>query len=185
MGCDFLHRLGIRDPIAQRRLRPFVGRIEIENLAIGSGGESTLTGFWRPGTITITGGISSVDVPAFDRAWTINVLAAQLNYDPNNAYSMKLRIKDLLGTYRPVDDTFAFGSRPFLEKPGPFTALQRFFNRYRPHGQIDIDLDTSGTLNRLLESTLRGKVYCKDVSICDRKFPYFVEHLIGRIGLTE
>ena len=126
-----------------------------------------------------------MDVPAFDRAWTINVLAAQLNYDPNNAYSLKLRIKDLLGTYRPAVETFAFGSRAFLERPGPFTTLQRFFNRYQPHGQVDIDLDASGNLYQLLESTLRGKVYCKDVSICNRKFPYFVEHLIGRIDFQN
>ncbi|GAH88402.1 unnamed protein product, partial [marine sediment metagenome] len=67
-------------------------------------GKSTLTGFWQPGRITIAGGISSADVPAFERSWTINVLAAELNYDQSNVFSLKLRIKDLLSTHSPSPD---------------------------------------------------------------------------------
>jgi hypothetical protein len=72
-----------------------------------------------------------------------------------------------------------------LEKSSPFAALQKFFNRYQPYGRIDIDLDASGNLNRLSESTLSGEVYCKDVAFCYFKFPYTVEHLTGRIDFTK
>jgi len=148
-------------------------------------GKSALTGFWQPGRITITGGISSADVPVFERSWTINVLAAELNYDQSNTYSLKLRIKDLLSTHSPKPDTSTSVKPAFLRKSSPFTALQRFFNHYHPGGRVDIDLEASGNLQQLAESTLRGKVYCKDVSIWDRKFPYRIEHIAGQIDLTE
>ncbi|MGA1979201.1 MAG: hypothetical protein ABSG99_01365 [Sedimentisphaerales bacterium] len=148
-------------------------------------GKSILTGFWKPGRITITGGISSADIPAFEKAWTINALDAELNYDRNDTYSLKLKIEDLRGGHTPADDTFAADGEAFLGKPGAFSALQRFFNRYRPSGTVAIDLRAQGSLERLSESTLVGKVHCKDISICDRHFPYTVKQLTGRIDLTE
>lgn len=147
--------------------------------------KSVLTGFWKPGRITITGGISSADIPAFEKAWTINALDAQLNYDRSNAYSLKLKIEDLHSRHTFAGDTFAADRQAFLGKPGPFTALQGFFDSYRPSGTVAIDLQARGSLERLSESTLVGKVYCKDISICDRSFPYTIEHLTGRIDLTE
>jgi hypothetical protein len=50
---------------------------------------------------------------------------------------------------------------------------------------VDIDLDASGNLNRLSESKLSGKVYCKDVAFCYYKFPYTVKHLAGQIDFTK
>ena len=149
------------------------------------GGKSILTGFWKPGRITITGGISSADIPAFEKAWAINALDAELNYDRSNAYSLKLKIEDLRSRHTSAGDTFAADRQAFLSKPGPFAALQRFFNRYRPSGTVAIDLEALGSLERLSESTLVGKVHCKDISICDRSFPYTIKHLTGRIDLTE
>lgn len=148
-------------------------------------GRSVLTGFWKPGRITISGGISSADIPAFERAWTISALNAQLNYDRNNAYSLKLKIEDLYGRHTFAGDTFTADKQAFLDKPGLFTALQKFFNNYRPSGVIAIDLQARGSLERLSESTLNGKLCCKDVSICYRGFPYVIEHLTGWIDLTE
>ncbi len=148
-------------------------------------GKSTLTGSWKPGTVTVTGGISSADIPAFERAWRIDVLAGELNYDRTGDYSLKLRIKDLLGRHTPSPEPLASPARAPLKRPGLFAALQKFFHRFRPAGTINIDLDVSGNLDRLAESVLRGKLHCKDVSICDRKFPYLVEHLVGPIDLTE
>ena len=148
-------------------------------------GRSVLTGFWKPGRITISGGISSADIPAFEKAWTINALHAQLNYDRSNAYSLKLKIEDLRGRHTFAGDTFAADRQAFLGKPGPFTALQKFFNNYRPSGTVAIDLQARGSLERLSESTLVGKLCCKDVSICYCGFPYTIEHLIGWIDLTE
>jgi len=184
-------------------------------------GKSVLTGLWRlapplskgrgRGNITITGGISLADIPVLERAWTINTLAAELNYDQGNTYSLKLKAKDLLGEHldsrfssstsiqhlhSPKDSTRtpiggassiedASDSRVLLEKFGLVAALQRFFRRYRPTGRVDIDLEASGNLDRLSESTLRGKVNCKNVSICDRKFAYTVEHIVGPVDFTE
>jgi len=148
-------------------------------------GKSVLAGFWEPGRIKITGGISSADIPAFEKAWTINALDAQLNYDRSNAYSLKLKIEDVRSRHTPAGDTFAADREAFLGKPGSFAALQRFFNRYRPSGTVAIDLQARGSLERLSESTLVGKVHCKDISICDRRFPYTIKQLTGRIDLTE
>ena len=148
-------------------------------------GKSRLTGFWKPGSITVAGGIASTDIPELEMAWIIDVLAAELKYDQSNTYSLKLRIKDLQSKRSPALDKFALVGPAFLEKSSPFTALQRFFNRYRPLGRIDIDLEASGNLNQLNESTLAGKVYCKDVAFCDYKFPYSIEHLIGQIDFTQ
>ncbi len=149
-------------------------------------GKSRLAGFWRPGYIEITGGISSVDVPELEMAWTIEKsLAAELKYDRDNDFSLKLRIKGLRSKQSPVLDKLALVGPAFLEKSGPFAALQKFFNQYQPYGQIDFDLDASGNLSRLSESTLSGEVYCKDVAFCYSNFPYTVEHLTGRIDFTK
>jgi len=148
-------------------------------------GQSRLTGYWKPGYIEITGGISSVDVPELDMAWVIEVLAAELKYNRDNDFSLKLRIDDLHSKRSPALDKLALVGPAFLGKSGPFTALQKFFNRYQPYGQVDIDLDATGNLRRLGESTLAGEVYCKDVAFCYYKFPYTVEHLAGRIDFTE
>jgi len=147
--------------------------------------KSILAGFWKPGRITITGGISSADIPAFEKAWTINALDAELNYDRSKAYSLKLKIEDLRSRHTSAGDTFAGDKQAFLGKPRLFAALQRFFNRYRPSGTVAIDLEVLGSLERLSESKLVGEVHCKDISICDRRFPYTIKHLTGWIDLTE
>ncbi|MHC4104593.1 MAG: hypothetical protein ACYSR9_06605 [Planctomycetota bacterium] len=159
---------------------------EINTATLISGyGNSKLAGFWKPGSITIWGGISSMVVPELEMAWIIEVLAAELKYDRDNDFSLKLRIKDLHSKRSPALDKLALVGPAFLEKSSPFAALQKFFNRYQPYGQVDIDLDASGNLNRLGESTLSGEVYCKDVAFCYFNFPYTVEHLVGRIDFTK
>jgi len=159
---------------------------DITTATMASGyGKSRLTGFWKPGTVTIKGGISSVDVPELEMAWIIDTLDAELKYEQNNTFSLKLRIKDLRAKHSPALDKFALLGPAFLERSSPFAALQKFFNRYQPYGRIDIDIDASGNLNRLSENTLSGKVYCKDVAFCNYKFPYTIEHLVGQIDFTQ
>ncbi len=147
--------------------------------------KSNLTGFWKPGHITIAGGLTSTNTPAIEKAWNVNVLAAEIKYDRQSNYSLVLRVKDLQTKPAPTDRLFAFDKPAFLKSFGPFVTLQKFFDRYRPWGQVDIDFEASGNLDRLSESTLNGKVYCRDVSIRDRKFPYLIEHLAGEIDFTE
>ena len=151
----------------------------------GGFGQSKLTGFCSPGRITITGGISSADIPAFERMWIIKAMAAELIYDKSNDYSLKLSIKDLLCIHRLIDDTTASEKLSLVERRGSFTALQRFFGRYRPQGQFDIRLEASGNLNQLAEGRVNGQLHCKEISVCDRKFLYPVEQIVGRIDFTE
>ena len=148
-------------------------------------GQSRLTGFWKPGYIEITGGLSSMDVPELEMAWIIEVLAAEVKYDKDHNFSLKLTVEDLHSKRSPALDKLALVGPAFLGRSGPFVALQKFFNRYQPYGQVDIHLDASGNLDRLGNSKLSGEVYCKDVAFSYYKFPYTVEHLTGPIDVTE
>jgi len=151
----------------------------------GGFGKSNLRGLWRPGNITVAGGISSTDIPSFERTLVIDILAAELTYDKEGSYSLKLSIEDLHSTRTPEAETYEWVRPAFLDKSTPFTALQKFFSRYRPAGTVDIRLDAWGNFKRLNESILKGIAHCKDVSICDRKFPYLIEHIAGNIDLAE
>jgi hypothetical protein len=158
---------------------------EITTAKLASGfGNSHLRGFYKPGDIIFAGGISSVDIPALEMAWVIEVLAGELQYKGED-FSLKLSLKDFHSKQSPSLDKIAQLAPSFLRNFNGFTALQGFFNRYVPAGCIDIYLETSGNLKHLAESKLAGKVYCKDVSVCDRNFPYPIEHLTGEIDFTE
>ena len=148
-------------------------------------GKNRMTGFFKPGMITLTGGISSTNIAAFERSWAIDVLAVEFTYDQSDSYSLKLRIKELRSTRRPIDGAVFFEEPSFLKKTRLFSTLQRFFNRYNPAGQADIDLEVRGNLREFDQSMVAGKVYCRDVAILDRKFPYFIENIEGQIDFTE
>jgi len=168
---------------AEERQDAYSFEITTSKLASGFG-KSHLKGFYQPGNITFAGGISSADVPALEMAWIIEVLAGELQYDRED-FSLKLSIKDFHSRHSPSLDKLAQLAPSLLQNFNGFVALQRFFNRYTPAGRIDIKLETSGNFARLGESKLAGKVYCKNVSICDRNFPYTIEHLTGQIDFTE
>ncbi len=183
-------KVALRTPLDARfEFDPKNGKgysFEIATAAMASGfGKSRLTGYWKPGRVTIAGGISSVDVPELEMAWIIDLLAAELTYDQDDAFSLKLTIKNLDSRRSPALQRLALAGSTLLEKPGPFAALQRFFEQYQPRGKIDVDLRASGNLNRLSESTLAGTVYCKDVAFQHQTFLYPIEHLAGRIDFTE
>lgn len=146
---------------------------------------SRLKGFWKPGSVTLTGGIASVDVPEFEMAWIIDVMAAELTYDRHGEYSLKLRVDDLRSLRNPESDRLAMVAPASAGKSSPFAALQRFFDQYQPNGRLDIDLDASGSLSHLSESTLTGNVVCKDVAICYYKFQYAIEGIAGQIDFTN
>jgi len=149
----------------------------------GAGG-SSLSGLWQPGKVRVSGKNSSVDVPVFERVWTVGALDADLDYDRHSNFSLKLSAKDLVGKQTRTPASSSNGADS-LNSSGLFHALQTFFERFRATGRIDIELNAWGNLDRLSESRLVGKVACKDVSICDRTFPYTMEHLTGSIDLTE
>jgi len=160
-------------------------RFDITTAAMSSGfAKSRLEGLWNPGIVTIKGGISSVDVPELEMAWIIDVLAAELKYDPNNDFLLKLRIPDLQSRRNASLDSLASVGPVLLGKSGLFTALQGFLDGYQPRGLVDVELKVSGNLSRLSESTIAGHLFCKDVTFSYYKFPYPIENLAGQIDFT-
>jgi len=148
-------------------------------------GKSTLEGRWQPGNVTVTGGISTTELPTIERAWDIKILAAELTYDANGVYSLKMRVKDCFGTSSVDSNAVVFDEISFIERRGAFGFLQGFFRRFRPVGQIDFDIDASGNFEHVGDSEFNTKVYCKNVSIRDVNFPYLVEHITGEVDLTR
>ena len=160
-------------------------RFTLTTAQMGLFGHGILIGVWKPGVVTITGGISSEDIPAFEKAWKINVMAVELKYKQTGNYSLDAKITDFLYTNRPATERRLLVRPKFLDKVGAVAVLQRFYDRYRPAGRINIDIEALGNLQNMAESKVKGKIYCKDVSICDRNFPYQIEHLAGDIDFTE
>ena len=152
--------------------------------AIGSG-KSKLNGTWRDKTISVVGQIASADVPMLEGRWTINTFAAELNYEKNGDFLLKLNATDLLSTRRMIIDTEDLDKESSLGKHGSFATLQGFFRRYRPNGLIDVKLEVAGNMTKLKTSKLSGAVVCKDISLCDRKFLYPIGKIAGRIDVTE
>ena len=159
---------------------------EITTATMSSGfAKSRLKGLWKPGIVTIAGGISSIDVPELEMAWIIDVLAAEFKYDRNNDFLLKLSVPDLQSRRNEALDNLASVGPVFLGKSGLFTALQGFLDLYQPQGMVDAELEMSGNLSRLSESTMAGKVHCKDVAFCYSGFEYAIEHLAGQIDFTK
>ncbi|MHC4911977.1 MAG: hypothetical protein ACYTE5_03115 [Planctomycetota bacterium] len=145
----------------------------------------TLTGFVRPGQIVLNGRIPPIDMSAFGRTWQVNALDAEFNYDRRWNYLLKLNVVDLRSAFTRTTDTASFEALSPLKSSGPIAALLRFFKKYQPAGQVNINLIASGNLGKLGETVLDGKVYCQDASICHRGFPYTVEHMTGRLDFTQ
>jgi len=152
--------------------------------AVGTG-ESHLTGFWRPGHLEVAGGIASVDKSEFGIEWMIGSMAAVLEYDNNNVFDLDMRISDLHSDQSLELDKVAQMGPAFLEMSTPFTALRRFFNRYSPRGNVDLNVLASGNLKQPDKATLTGSVHCKGVTICQDRFHYLVEQLKGKIDFTR
>lgn len=152
----------------------------------GGYGQSHLSGYWRPGELALAGGLSSTDIPSLERAWAVDVLAAELKYDRQRNYALQLRMQNVHSKQSPEVDAFRTLMAASLERPGPLSTLQRFFARYRPSGTLgEITLEANGNLDTLNESRMTATIVCKDVSIRDRNFPYAVDQLAGRLELTQ
>jgi len=148
-------------------------------------GQSRLEGFWRPGLVTLAGGISSTQAEPGQLTWTIDVLAAELAYEPNDDFTLKLHVKDFNCMHSPPLDRVADLGREILEKSTPFASVRKFFQRYQPYGRVDVELSLSGNFKQLPHCSLRGRVMCKDVGIRYASFPYLLERIRGTVVLTE
>jgi hypothetical protein len=159
----------------------------------GGYGESHLEGHWRPSVasagpaeLTIAGGLSSTDIPSLERAWAIDILAGVLQYDREGKYSLDLSMKNVHGKHAPEVDMLRFIAPAAVNGSGPVQNLQKFFAEYQPTGIVgSIALKASGNIKRLQDSTIEGKLVCKDISICDSDFPYRLDHLTGELEFTQ
>ena len=147
--------------------------------------KSAIFGNWQPGRIIVGGRISSKDVPGFERPWMVRAIVAELVYEPNETCVLTAKINDFTCPPSESRNLFAFDTETVADKAPFVNAMQMFFRHYNPSGTIDIDLQASGNLKRLNEGKIEGKVTCKNVALCDRNFPYAVEHLTGQVELTE
>ncbi len=160
---------------------------EIKTATLSGGyGESHLKGSWQPGRFEVAGGLSSTDIPSLERAWAVDVLAAELTYDASRNYQLRLRARDLHSKHSPEVDAFRLLGPATPRQSGPLATVQRLFARYRPFGTIgEITVKASGSLDALNDSEITGTVVCEDVSVCDSKFPYAIDHLTGQLDFTQ
>lgn len=152
----------------------------------GGYGESRLTGTWRPGELTLTGGLSSTDLPSLERAWAVDVLAAEIRYDAGGDYTLKLNLQGLHGKQTPEVGALRLMAPAEAVESGPLAGLLRFLDQYRPTGTVgSISLRAAGNLERLQDSEVIGTLVCKDISICGVHFPYQIDHLAGELEFTQ
>ncbi|MEJ2647981.1 MAG: DUF3971 domain-containing protein, partial [Sedimentisphaerales bacterium] len=147
-------------------------------------GQSHLRGSWKPGDVTITGGIASLSVPKFEMAWMIDVLAAELKYDKNKNYSLALSAQNLQSLHS-SENGLALEIPSFLRKYGCFSAMQEFLDTYEPKGLADVRLKVSGNFGSISGSKIDGYVDCKDVAFNYSRFKYPVDHVTGKIDFTQ
>jgi hypothetical protein len=166
---------------------------EIKTSKLSGGyGASHLEGRWRPpelagaGELTLAGGLSSTDIPSLERAWAVDLLAGVLEYGRDGRYSLNLSMKGLHGKYAPEVDMLRFIMPTAVEGPGPVQSLREFFAEYQPTGTVgSIAIKAGGNLKKLQDSVIEGKVVCQDISVCDRDFPYRLDHLTGELEFTQ
>jgi len=150
----------------------------------GATGQSSIVGLWRQGRVVVGGGISSADIQGLAGSWAVGRFSAELGYDRTGPFTLDLKLEDCVSSYSDQVDLSGFGVAGGQEAPEPLASLVRVYQRYRPSGQVDIELSASGNFGRGRDSKVTGRVFCEGLSICDRRFPYRIESLIGRIDFT-
>jgi len=127
----------------------------------------------------ITFGKSSV---AIGPQTIIDVNGTITDYKTDPAFVFGVKMKDLNIRRDPADNCFAFGSRIF-ESFIPL--LQVFFDNFNPQGRLGLDVVLTGRAKEIAKTRCDGFLDCKDISIQFYQFPYLVEHLAGKIDVTE
>ncbi|MDI6448557.1 hypothetical protein [Anaerobaca lacustris] len=160
---------------------------EIKTAKLAGGyGDSALRGSWSRGRFEVAGGLSSTDIPSLERAWAVDVLAADLKYDAAGAYELSVQIKDVHSKHSPEVDALRLTVGRAAQQSGPIATVQRFFARYRPFGKVaSIHLQARGRFDALNASEIAGTVVCEDLSVRDSRFPYAIDHLSGTVEFSE
>ena len=112
-------------------------------------------------------------------------MAVSLTYDANEDYRLQVNVLDLFSSRRLQADVFGLIQPVFFGDSNPIARVQRFFSRFEPSGKVDIQLEAQGNLKQILRSRCQGTIDCKDAAIRDRRFPYGLDHVTGRIEFTE
>ncbi|MFA5291710.1 MAG: hypothetical protein WC496_01600 [Phycisphaerae bacterium] len=115
-----------------------------------------------------------------DTVIDVNGTVTNFKTDPSFVFGVKM--KDLSVREEPVDNCFAYGSRIF-ESFIPL--LQVFFDNFSPQGLLDLDVVLTGKASQIAKTKCKGYLGCKDISIQYFDFPYLVEHMAGKIDVTE
>jgi hypothetical protein len=172
---------------------------------------ATLTGTWRTGTsgrVMLSGRVSTANVPLFENVWNMDKIAIVANYDANTVeiedcrmqlgevtslsakgriadyrhrgvFDLQASIKNIYHSKEPTANAFVYSKSLLENLPGK--TAQTFFAEFKPKGWVDIEVSAKGALNDLMRSNCEGKLYCKDVSVTYKDFPYEMEHIAGTI----
>lgn len=98
------------------------------------------------------------------------------------AFKFHVKTRDLTIRQDPSDNCFAFGSRIF-ESFIPL--LQVFFDNFSPQGKLGLEVDLTGKAKQIAKTHCLGRLDCNDIAMQFYLFPYILEHLRGRIDVTE
>lgn len=146
---------------------------------------SSLNGEIGPGFFSVSGGISSAELPIVERPWVIDDLAIALSYDPDKSFNLKVRIFDLEN--KPAEHLTGqmITSEKLLQRLGAIGAVQNVFARFNPSGRLDFSLDAKGNFNAIKDIEFEGSVNCNGINFYDIQYPYKLDDLRGRIDFTE
>jgi hypothetical protein len=146
-------------------------------------GQTRLTGSVEPGMVMAEGRIRQIEKR--NELITAQNLSVLFDFKDNWDYSLKLNIKRMTSAKKSIEEGFINFRFLFPEQIGAFEILQDVFDRFKPGGQIDLDIDFWGNLKQLNDNKLLGNVLCRDVWVRDENFRYAIENLKGRIDVTE
>lgn len=176
--------------------------------------DSGIKGVWRrgkdQGQIVLDGTVRMPRRQIYGNAWNVRDIRLDCEYSPRQTRLNELSFA--LGESRaalqgvlaasesdsPMDlhvrfDNMAFGpsfqkdtvvySPPVLNLIDP--GFAGFLKRFAPVGRGDLDVQLTGRLSAPGTYRADGVFYCRDVTITDRKLPYAMEHLSGKVLLEK
>ncbi|HPS55623.1 MAG TPA: DUF3971 domain-containing protein, partial [Sedimentisphaerales bacterium] len=146
---------------------------------------SSLNGKIGPGIFSVSGAISSTELPAFEKPWAIDVLSVAVNYDTDKNFALEVRIRNLqyMPTEGPAKETI--DGKKLLKRFGILGSVQNVFARFNPSGQLDLDLDAKGNFNDIKNIKFEGFVNCNGINFYDIKYPYKLNDLEGKISFSQ
>ncbi|MGD9109516.1 MAG: AsmA-like C-terminal region-containing protein [Phycisphaerales bacterium] len=146
---------------------------------------NTLKGTFRPGMVTLTGDVSSEDLPIFENSCSAKIGWVEYSYDEKGNYQLTAVVDEAVYEARAKGDSVCMEKPRLLKRVGALTALQNIFDKYEPSGTINVELRASGNLNEPGRNKIKGTVNCKSVRIKYRKFPYVLDNIAGLVEFTE